>query len=126
MKTIIKTVDAPNPVGPYNQAILSGNTLYISGQIAIDQIAGKLITGDAREQTIRVMKNLEAILKAAGMDFSNVVKASIFLSDMENFQKVNEVYATYFSETPPARECIQAARFPRSVDIEISVIAVKE
>ena len=125
MKTIIKTPDAPNPVGPYNQAILSGNTLYISGQIAIDPAVGKLIEGDAREQTIQVMKNLGAILKAAGMDFSNVVKSSIMVTNLDHFAQVNEAYGSFFSIDPPARETLQACRLPLNSDVEISMIAVK-
>jgi 2-iminobutanoate/2-iminopropanoate deaminase len=125
MKTIIKTENAPNPVGPYNQAILSGDTLYISGQIAIDPSIGKLITGDAREQTIQVMKNLGAILKAAGMDFSNVVKSSIMVTNLDHFAQVNEAYGSFFSSDPPARETLQACRLPLGSDVEISIIAVK-
>jgi 2-iminobutanoate/2-iminopropanoate deaminase len=126
MKKAINVPGAPKAIGPYSQAILTNGMLFVSGQIPIDPSTGELLKGDIQEQTHRVMANILAILKDVEMDFSNVVKASIFLSDMENFQKVNEAYATYFSETPPARECIQAARLPRSVDIEISVIAVKE
>ena len=125
MKTIIKTADAPNPVGPYNQAILSGNTLYISGQIAIDPVIGKLITGDAREQTLRVMKNLEAILMAAGMNFSNVIKSSIMVTNLDHFAQVNEVYGSFFKNDAPARETLQACRLPLNSDVEISMIAVK-
>jgi 2-iminobutanoate/2-iminopropanoate deaminase len=126
MKKAINVSGAPKAIGPYSQAILTNGMLFVSGQIPIDPSTGELLKGDIQEQTHRVMANILAILKDVEMDFSNVVKASIFLSDMENFQKVNEVYATYFNENPPARECIQAARLPRSVDIEISVIAVKE
>jgi 2-iminobutanoate/2-iminopropanoate deaminase len=125
MKTIIKTAAAPNPVGPYNQAILSDNTLYISGQIAIDPAIGKLITGDAREQTLRVMKNLEAILMAAGMDFSNVVKSSIMVTNLDHFAQVNEAYGSFFKIDAPARETLQACRLPLNSDVEISMIAVK-
>lgn len=125
MKTIIKTDNAPNPVGPYNQAILTGNTLYISGQIAIDPTTGKLITGDAREQALRVMKNLEAILIAAGMDFSNVVKSSIMVTNLDHFAQVNEVYGGFFKSEAPARETMQACRLPLNSDVEISMIAVK-
>ena len=125
MKTIIKTADAPNPVGPYNQAIMSGNTLYISGQIAIDPVIGKLITGDAREQTLRVMKNLEAILMAAGMNFSNVIKSSIMVTNLDHFAQVNEVYGSFFKNDAPARETLQACRLPLNSDVEISMIAVK-
>ena len=125
MKTIIKTADAPNPIGPYNQAILADNTLYISGQIAIDPTIGKLITGDARDQALRVMKNLEAILTAAGMDFSNVVKSSIMVTNLDHFTMVNEVYGGFFRNDPPARETLQACRLPLNSEVEISMIAVK-
>ena len=125
MKTIIKTADAPNPVGPYNQAILTGNTLYVSGQIAIDPAIGKLIEGDAREQTLQVMKNLGAILNAAGMDFSNVVKASIMVTNLDHFAQVNEAYGSFFKSDPPARETLQAVRLPLGSQVEISLIAVK-
>ena len=124
MKTVIKTATAPNPIGPYNQAILSDNTLYISGQIAIDPATGKLITGDAREQALRVMKNLEAILIAAGMDFSNVVKSSIMVTNLDHFALVNEVYGSFFKSDPPARETMQACRLPLNSEVEISMIAV--
>jgi 2-iminobutanoate/2-iminopropanoate deaminase len=125
MKTIIKTADAPNPVGPYNQAILAGDTLYISGQIAIDPAIGKLISGDAREQTMQVMKNLGAILTAAGMNFSNVVKSGIMVTNLDHFAQVNEAYGSFFTSDPPARETLQAGRLPLNSDVEISMIAVK-
>lgn len=125
MKTIIKSGDAPNPIGPYNQAILANNTLYISGQIAIDPTTGKLINGDAKEQTFRVMKNLEAILLDAGMDFSNVVKSCIMVTNLDHFALVNEVYGGFFKNDPPARETIEASRLPLNSDLEISMIAVK-
>jgi 2-iminobutanoate/2-iminopropanoate deaminase len=125
MKKIIKTEGAPNPVGPYNQAILSGDTLYISGQIAIDPAIGKLISGDAREQTIQVMKNLGAILTAAGMNFSNVVKSSIMVTNLDHFSQVNEAYGSFFQADPPARETLQACRLPLNSEVEISMIAVK-
>jgi len=125
MKTVIKTEGAPNPIGPYNQAILTNNTLYISGQIAIDPATGKLISGDARDQTIRVMKNLEAILIAAGLDFLNVVKSSIMVTNLDHFAQVNEAYGSFFKSDPPARETLQASKLPLNSEVEISMIAVK-
>ncbi len=126
MKKIIQTDKAPTPIGAYNQAILSNGILYTSGQIAIDALSGKLITDDIQKETEMVMQNLKAVLKAAEMDFSNVVKASIFLSDMENFGAVNEVYSRYFdNNTAPARECVQVAALPKYVNVEISVVATE-
>lgn len=126
MKKIINTSDAPAPIGPYNQAVLSGNTLYISGQIPIDPTTGKLIEGDIKKETKQSMENLKAILAEAGMNFENVVKSSIFLKDMNQFTKVNEVYGSYFnSETAPARETVEVANLPKFVNVEISMIAVK-
>lgn len=126
MKKIINTKNAPAPVGPYNQAVLAGDTLYISGQIPIDPKTGELIKGSIAEETKQVMKNLEAILTEADMTFENVVKSSIFLSDMGDFQEVNAAYATYFNEkTAPARETIEVANLPKYVNIEISMIAMK-
>lgn len=126
MKKIINTSDAPAPIGPYNQAVLSGNTLYISGQIPIDPTTGKLIEGDIKEETKQSMENLKAILAEAGMNFENVVKSSIFLKDMNQFAQVNEVYGSYFnSETAPARETIEVANLPKFVNVEISMISVK-
>lgn len=126
MKRIIETKDAPAPIGAYNQAVLSNGTLYTSGQIALDAKSGELVTDDIQSETKMVMENLKAVLKAAEMDFSNVVKASIFLSDMGNFAAVNEVYSDYFdNETAPARECVQVAALPKYVNVEISMIAAK-
>ena len=126
MKKIINTLNAPAPIGPYNQAILSGNTLYISGQIPINSASGKLIEGDIKAETKQSMENLKAILIEAGMTFEHVVKASIFLSDMNQFSQVNEVYASYFNaETAPARETVEVANLPKFVNVEISMIAVK-
>jgi 2-iminobutanoate/2-iminopropanoate deaminase len=125
MKKVINSAEAPAPIGPYSQAILVNGMLFVSGQVPINPVSGELLKGDIAEQTKQVMSNLLAILKAADMDFSNVVKTSIFLSDMGNFGIVNEVYATYFKENPPARETIQAARLPKDADVEISLIAVK-
>jgi 2-iminobutanoate/2-iminopropanoate deaminase len=126
MKKIIKTSKAPAPIGPYNQAILSGNTLYTSGQIAIDPSSGKLKIDTIKEETLLVMENMKAVLAAADMTFENVVKTSIFISDMTNFSEINEVYGSYFNEdTAPARETVEVANLPKFVNVEISMIAVK-
>ena len=126
MKKIIKTSKAPAPIGPYNQAILSGNTLYTSGQIAINPSSGKLKIGTIKEETLLVMENMRAVLAAADMTFENVVKTSIFISDMTNFSEINEVYGSYFNEdTAPARETVEVANLPKFVNVEISMIAVK-
>lgn len=126
MKKIINTDQAPAPIGPYNQAVLTGNTLYISGQIPLDPRTGELVQNSIEEETTQVMQNLKAILNAAGMDFDNVIKSSIFISDMNNFGKINEVYGKYFSEdTAPARETVEVANLPKFVNVEISMIAVK-
>ncbi|MBE7638814.1 MULTISPECIES: Rid family detoxifying hydrolase [Salegentibacter] len=127
MKKIIKTNQAPAPIGPYNQAVLTGNMLFISGQIALNPETGELETEELQKETIRVMENLKAILAEAGMDFENVIKTSIFISDMNNFAKINEIYANYFNaETAPARETVEVANLPKFVNVEISAIAVKE
>ena len=126
MKKIINTPNAPAPIGPYNQAVLSGNTLYISGQIAFDVKTGNMVLKDIKTETKQVMQNLKSILNAAEMDFGNVVKTSIFISDMNNFGQINEVYGQYFDvESAPARETVQVARLPKDVNVEISMIAVK-
>lgn len=126
MKKVINTKNAPAPIGPYNQAILSGDTLYISGQIPVDVNTGNLIEGDIKKETDQCMKNLQAILLEAGMTFENVVKASIFLGDMNQFVAVNEVYGSYFdAHTAPARETVEVANLPKFVNVEISMIAVK-
>ncbi|MDV7140094.1 RidA family protein [Maribacter sp. TH_r10] len=125
MKKIINTENAPAPIGPYNQAVLSGNTLYISGQIPIDPKTGELIEGDIAKETEQCMKNLKAILTEAGMTFEHVVKSSIFISDMNQFAEINTVYAKYFNaETAPARETVEVANLPKFVNVEISMIAV--
>ncbi|WP_276133290.1 RidA family protein [Polluticoccus soli] len=124
-KKIIGTDAAPAPIGPYNQAVQFGNMLFISGQIALDAATGELVQGDIKAETQKVMENLQAILKAAGMDFSNVLKSTIFLMDMGQFAQVNEVYGGYFKEDPPARETVQVAGLPKGVKVEISVIAAK-
>ena len=126
MKKIIKTSKAPAPIGPYNQAVLSGNTLYTSGQIAIDPSSGELKNNSIKEETSLVMENMKAVLAAANMTFENVVKTSIFISDMTNFSEINEVYGSYFNEeSAPARETIEVANLPKFVNVEISMIAVK-
>ena len=126
MKKIINTSNAPVPIGPYNQAVLNGNMLYTSGQIAIDPETGNLVTDSIQAETKLVMENLKAILTEAGMTFENVLKSSIFISDMNNFAQINEVYARYFNaETAPARETVEVANLPKFVNVEISVIASK-
>ena len=126
MKKIINTQNAPAPIGPYNQAVLSGNTLYISGQIPMDSKTGELISGDIKKETMQCMQNLKAILEEAGMSFENVVKSSIFLKDMNQFSMVNEAYGSFFdTERAPARETVEVANLPKFVSVEISMIAVK-
>ena len=126
MKKIITTDKAPAPIGPYNQAILSGNTLYTSGQIALDPETMELVLDDIATETKLVMENMKAVLAAAEMNFENVVKTSIFISDMNNFGAINEVYGSYFNDaTAPARETVQVACLPKNVNVEISMIAVK-
>jgi len=125
-KEIINTNAAPAPVGPYNQAIKAGGTLYVSGQIAIDPSSNQLFNGDLEGETHLVFKNLEAVLTAAGYGFGDVVKASVFLSDMGLFAQVNEIYGQYFHTDPPARECVAVKTLPKNVNVEISVIAYKE
>ncbi len=126
MKRIINTQDAPAPIGPYNQAVAYGNTLYTSGQIALDPVSMELVIGSIEAETTQVMENLKAVLAAGGMDFSHVVKSSIFISDMGNFSRINEIYARYFdAEFAPARETVQVAALPKYVNVEISMIAVK-
>lgn len=125
-KKIILTAAAPAPIGPYSQAILAGNTLYVSGQIPIDPATGNLVVGSIEDEAQQVMRNLEAILKEAGLGFENVVKTSIFLKDMNNFGKVNEVYGQFFTGDYPARETVEVARLPKDVNVEISVIALKD
>lgn len=124
-KSVIYSDQAPEPIGPYSQAIAHGNMLFVSGQIAIQRSSGNLLTGNIVEETELVMFNLHEILKKAGMDFSHVVKCSIFLKDMNNFPKVNEVYGKYFVNQPPARETVEVSRLPKDVNVEISCIAVK-
>ena len=126
MKIIINTPNAPAPIGPYNQAVLTGNTLYTSGQIAINVKTGELVLNSITLETEQVMQNLKAVLQAADMTFDNVIKTSIFISDMHNFSLINEVYAQYFdASSAPARETVEVANLPKFVNVEISMIAVK-
>jgi 2-iminobutanoate/2-iminopropanoate deaminase len=125
MKKIIFTENAPAPIGPYNQAVLTGNTLYTSGQIAIDPKTGELVTANIETETRQVMQNMKAVLEAAGMTFENVVKTSIFIMNMNDFGTINTVYGSYFNEkTAPARETVQVACLPKNLNVEISMIAV--
>ena len=126
MKKIITTSKAPAPIGPYNQAVLSGNTLYTSGQIAFNPETGELVLDNIKTETTQVMENMKEVLNAANMTFQNVVKTSIFLSDMNNFSQINEVYGLYFDDaTAPARETVEVANLPKYVNVEISMIAIK-
>ena len=123
-KSVITTTEAPAPIGPYNQAIQAGNMLFISGQICIDPQTGNLKNRDIQEETHQVMHNLKAILQQAGMDFRNVVKTSIFITDMNRFAEINQVYGKYFDDNFPARETVQVSALPKFVNVEISMIAV--
>jgi 2-iminobutanoate/2-iminopropanoate deaminase len=124
MKKIITTDNAPAPIGPYNQAVLTGNMLYASGQIAINPMTGLLILDTIENETHQVMQNIKAILEAANMTFENIIKTSIFISDMDQFSEINKIYGSYFNESEaPARETVQVARLPKDVNVEISVIA---
>ena len=126
MKQIIQTDSAPAPIGPYNQAVMAGNTLYVSGQIALNPETGELISGSIEDETQQVMKNLKAVLQAAGLGFEHVVKATIFVKDMLQFSKINAVYGGFFDPlTAPARETVEVSNLPKFVNVEISVVAVK-
>lgn len=126
MKKIINTEKAPAPIGPYNQAVLSGNTLFTSGQIALDPVTGELVLDSVEAETKQVMENLKAVLEEANMTFENIVKTSIFISDMGNFARINEVYGSYFNAaTAPARETVEVANLPKYVNVEISAIAIR-
>lgn len=124
-KTIIETPNAPAPIGPYNQAVLVNDTLYISGQICIDPASNSLKNRDIQEETHQAMQNIKGILTAAGMSFDNVVKTTIFITDMNRFSEINEIYGKYFSRDFPARETVQVSALPKFVNVEISMIAVK-
>ena len=126
MKKIISTLKAPQPIGPYSQAVLVGNTLYTSGQIALNPETAELVIDSIEEETTQVMENLKAVLEAADMSFENIIKVSIFISDMNSFSAINAVYGQYFNEaTAPARETVEVANLPKFVNVEISAIAVK-
>jgi len=124
-KQIVRTDAAPAPIGPYSQAVVAGNMLFVSGQVPIDPKTGDLVQGDIRVQATQVMTNLNAILEEAGFGFQHVVKTTIFLADMNDFKNVNEVYGGYFESHPPARETVQVSRLPKDAHVEISVVAVK-
>ena len=122
---IIYTNEAPSPIGPYSQAVLAGSTLYVSGQIALDAETGELINENITEETHAVMKNLEAVLRAADFTFHDIVKCSIFIKNMDEFGTINEAYGQYFKSNPPARETVEVSKLPKNVNVEISCIAVK-
>jgi 2-iminobutanoate/2-iminopropanoate deaminase len=124
-KEIIFSGDAPAPIGPYSQAVKTGNTLYLSGQIALDPITGELINENITEETHAVMKNIDAVLRAGGFTFADVVKCTIFIRDMGQFATINEAYGQYFKSNPPARETVEVSKLPKNVNVEISCIAVK-
>jgi len=125
LKKVIQIPGAPAPIGPYSQAVLKNDTLYVSGQIPIDPKSGQLIDDTIQESTHQVMKNILALVTEAGMTVDNIVKCSIFLKDLRDFEEVNEIYASYFRSLPPARETVQVVKLPKDVGIEISCIAVK-
>ena len=124
MKKIITTAQAPSPIGPYSQAVKVDNILYTSGQIAINPENGSLVLSDIKSETKQVMENIKAILDASEMSFNHIVKATIFISDMNNFAAINEIYGSYFHSDFPARETVQVSRLPKDVNVEISVIAI--
>jgi 2-iminobutanoate/2-iminopropanoate deaminase len=123
-KEIVNSPDAPAPIGPYSQAVKANGMLFVSGQIALDTDSGELLNANITEETHAVMKNLDAILSAAGLTFSNVVKCSIFVKNMADFSTINEAYGQYFKTNPPARETVEVSRLPKDVQVEISCIAV--
>jgi len=125
MKTVINTVNAPAPIGPYSQAIVAGDFIFVSGQVAIDAATGELVLDDIKTETTKVMENIKAILTEAGIGFGHIVKTTIFLLDMQNFAQVNEVYGSYFTEKFPARETVAVAGLPKNVNVEISITALK-
>ncbi len=124
MKKIISTSDAPQAIGPYSQGVRVGSTIYFSGQIALDPKTGQLVTGDVKTQARRVMENIGGLLKAEGLGYDNIVKTTIFLADINDFQTVNEIYGSYFKQPPPARSTVQAGALPKAARLEIEVIAV--
>ncbi len=124
MKTIVQTEKAPAAIGPYSQAVKAGGFVFLSGQVALDPASGQVVAGDVRAQTERVLKNLQAVLAAAGSSLAAVVKTTVFLADMNDFAAMNEVYGRFFSSDPPARATVQAARLPKDVQVEIDLIAL--
>lgn len=124
-KKIIYTKNAPEPIGPYSQAVLAGNTLYCSGMIALDALTGELQQDSIEQETRKVMENIGQLLQAADMNYTHIVKSSIFITDMQLFPRINEVYGSFFRENPPARETVQVSKLPKGANIEISIIAVK-
>jgi 2-iminobutanoate/2-iminopropanoate deaminase len=124
MKKVINTSNAPAPIGPYSQAVAAGGFVFVSGQIPSDPTTGEIVSSDIKAEAKQVMENIKAILTEAGLNFSNIVKTSIFLTDMGNFAQVNEVYGSYFTDQFPARETVQVAALPKNVNVEISVIAI--
>ncbi len=125
-KKVIQTEKAPKPIGPYSQAIRAGNFIFLSGQIPIDPKTGELVKGDIRQQTQQVLENIKGVLESQGLGMEDVVKVNIFLKDMGNFNQMNEVYATYFSASPPARSTVEVAKLPRNAEIEIEAIALTQ
>ena len=125
MKTVINTVNAPAPIGPYSQGIVAGDFIFVSGQVANDAATGELVLDDIKTETTKVMENIKAILTEAGISFGHIVKTTIFLTDMQNFAQVNEVYGSYFTDKFPARESVAVAGLPKNVNVEISVTALK-
>lgn len=125
MKKTINTQDAPAPIGPYSQAVLSNGFLYLSGQIALNPDTGEIITDNIVDETHQVMKNIQAIINASGLTMDHIIKCSIFISNMDDFIEINEVYGIYFNNEPPARETVEVSRLPKDVNVEISVIAAK-
>ena len=124
-KKVVQTDRAPEPVGPYSQAVIAGGFVFCSGQIALDTATGALIEGDIRQETARVMENLKGVLDSAGCSFDNIVKTTIYVRDMNDFSAINEVYGSFFSDDPPARATVQVARLPKDANVEIDCIAVK-
>ena len=125
MKEVIKTNNAPAPIGPYNQGIKHNGTIYLSGQIAMDPATGELVMDTIENETKQVMENIKALLDEAGSSFDKIIKCSIFISDMGNFARINEVYGSYFTSNYPARECVEVACLPKNVNVEITVIAAQ-
>jgi 2-iminobutanoate/2-iminopropanoate deaminase len=126
MKKIISTTDAPAAVGPYSQAVRAGSTIYCAGQIPLDPKSGQIVSGGIDAQTRRVLENITAVLKAESLSFENIVKTTIFLTNLNDFQTVNEIYASYFSQQPPARSTVQVSALPKGANVEIEVIAVAD